>query len=234
MDVSPTHELTENRLLAQLPVGAIRRLAARSEQVELQYGQILHQCGQQIADVYFPVSCLVSLLAVCNERQTLEVDVIGAEGAVGLPVVWGSLVSPSRAMVLKSGAAIRIDVAAFRQEYERDTDWQSAIDRIGCALLARSMQIAACSRYHVLEQRLARSFLLIRERLQADEFHMTHETLSQTLGVRRVGVTKAAGTLQRLKLISYNRGVIKILDAAGLERASGGAYQAVERIARGE
>jgi CRP-like cAMP-binding protein len=234
MEEAAGHEMAGNRLLAQLPASAAKRLAASLKQVDLRFGDVLHQPTQQIAHVYFPLDCLVSLLAVCNERQMLEMDIVGANGVVGVSAAWGSRLSPIKSAVLKSGSAIRLDVADFHHEYQRNQEWHSAIDRIGNTLLARVMQAAACSRYHVLEQRLARALLLIRDRLQMDQFHITHEMLSQSLGVRRVGVTKAAGELQQRKLISYNRGVIKILDAVGLEQASGGTYDAVDRIANGE
>lgn len=223
-----------NRMLAGLPKSDRLRLTAHMTVVDLAFGKILHQSGEPIEHVYFPVDCLVSLMADCGERQTLEVELVGAEGVVGLSIFLDGVLSPLRAVVLKEGCAVRISTARLREECKRSTALQRALKLRANTLLARTIQLAACSHYHVLEARLARSLLLIRERLQTDRFHMTHETFSTTLGVRRVGVTRAAGALQQQKLIRYSRGDILILDADGLERASCGCYATVKRIARGE
>lgn len=226
--------LEKNRLLAQLRPADLQRLTENVVLVDLSFGEVLHQYGESMKYVYFPIDALVSLLAMCGERETLEIDAIGAEGIVGISIALGGTISPVRSVVIKAGTAVRMNVAAFRQECERSPDFQALLNHTADTLLARSMQVAACCRSHVLEARLARALLLIRDRVQSDEFHMTHEIFSQTLGVRRVGVTKAASTLQENKLISYSRGAIKILDAAGLERASCGCYGVVNRIANEE
>jgi CRP-like cAMP-binding protein len=228
-----SHHVPGNRLLAGLPVDDLVRLTACVTWMELASGDILQRAGEPVTHVYFPLDSLVSLLAECGERQTLEVDLVGAEGMVGMSAFLGSDLSPLRAIVLKAGGAARMELAVLHAECRRNPLLQQALNRNAGILLARVAQLAACARYHVLEARLARSLLLLRERLQADRFHVTHEIFSRTLGVRRVGVTRAATTLQQHKLISYSRGDITILDVQGLERISGGCYDIVNRIARG-
>ena len=232
MDV-PNQVLVENRLLAALTPGDAES-KTDIELVRLASGEVLYEAGVTINHIYFPFDCLISMLAVCGPRQTLEVGLVGAEGIVGIAAILGSRLSPVRAVAFKAGIAARMPVAQCSDAYNRQPDWRQLINRAANTLLAHAIQVAACNRSHVLEARLARSLLQIRDRLQTNEFHVTHEVFSQTLGVRRVGVTKAASTLQQQKLISYTRGDIKILDAKGLERASCGCYDIVNRITRGE
>jgi len=196
--------------------------------VKVEVGDVLYEPGQTVRHVYFPLDCLLSLLAVAEGRMTLEVGSVGREGMIGAPVVLGHELAQVRAVVQRAGRAVRIDAGEFRLVYARMEPLQRLLHRYTDTLLAQAIQIAVCSRFHVLEARLARSLLITRDRLQSDKFHLTHEFLAHALGVRRVGVTKAASALQNQKLISYSRGNIEILDAAGLEAVSCRCYELVK------
>lgn len=196
--------------------------------MKVEVGDVLYEPGQTVRHVYFPLDCLLSLLAVAEGRMTLEVGSVGREGMIGAPVVLGHELAQVRAVVQRAGRAVRIDAGEFRLVYARMEPLQRLLHRYTDTLLAQAIQIAVCSRFHVLEARLARSLLITRDRLQSDKFHLTHEFLAHALGVRRVGVTKAASALQNQKLISYSRGNIEILDAAGLEAVSCRCYELVK------
>ena len=226
-DRSPTRALV-NRLLSSLPEEEQGQLASLGEIVKVEVGDVLYEPGQTVRHVYFPLDCLLSLLAVAEGRMTLEVGSVGREGMIGAPVVLGHELAQVRAVVQRAGRAVRIDAGEFRLAYARMEPLQRLLHRYTDTLLAQAIQIAVCSRFHVLEARLARSLLITRDRLQSDKFHLTHEFLAHALGVRRVGVTKAASALQNQKLISYSRGNIEILDAAGLEAVSCRCYELVK------
>ena len=217
-----------NRLLSSLPEEEQGQLARLGEIVKVDVGDVLYEPGQTVRHVYFPLDCLLSLLAVAEGRMTLEVGSVGREGMIGAPVVLGHELAQVRAVVQRAGRAVRIDAGEFRLVYARMEPLQRLLHRYTDTLLAQAIQIAVCSRFHVLEARLARSLLITRDRLQSDKFHLTHEFLAHALGVRRVGVTKAASALQNQKLISYSRGNIEILDAVGLEAVSCHCYELVK------
>ncbi len=216
-----------NRLLANLPEDDLEHIEGLCELVELEAGEVLLEAGQRIDYIYFPLDALVSLLAVTEGRMTLEVGSAGREGMVGASVALGQHFAQVRAVVQRSGQALRMEAEDFSAEYAEMASLQHLLHRYTDSLLAQAIQIAVCSRFHVLEARLARSLLVTRDRLQSDRFHMTHEFLAHALGVRRVGVTKAASALQGQGLISYSRGNIEILDPAGLEAVSCHCYQQV-------
>lgn len=216
--------LANNRLLASLPDDDQLHLAEKCEMVRVENGQLLSEPGQAMLHVYFPIDCLVSLLGVAQGRMTLEVGLLGREGMLGASLAQGDTAAQVRAVVQRSGRAYRMAASDFIAECERMESLQHLLHRYTGVLLAQAIQIAVCSRFHVLEARLARSLLITRDRLQSDKFHLTHEFLAHALGVRRVGVTKAASALQQQKLITYSRGNIEILDAAGLEAASCHCY----------
>ncbi len=216
-----------NRLLANLPEDDLEQLEALCELVELNAGDILFEAGQPIDFIYFPLDTLVSLLAVAEGRMTLEVGSAGREGMIGASVALGQHIAQVRAVVQRSGHALRMAAPDFRAEFAQMESLQHLLHRYTDSLLAQAIQIAVCSRFHVREARLARSLLVTRDRLQTDRFHMTHEFLAHALGVRRVGVTKAASALQGQGLIGSNRGNIGILDPAGLEAGSCHCYQQV-------
>lgn len=218
----------ENILLAALPVGEYQRLLADLEPVELTLGEVLYEAGDTIGHVYFPGDSLVSLLTLADGHLALEVGLIGREGMVGIPLVLGHNVSAVRALVQGGGTALRMASAPFLKVFELSRPLQHELYRYTHSLMAQISQTAACNRFHVVEQRFARWLLMTHDRVKSDHFRMTHEFLGHMLGVRRVGVTKAAQSLQKRKLISYSRGNISILDRAGLEGAACQCYEVVK------
>jgi CRP-like cAMP-binding protein len=222
------HLPAANRLLASLPRKESRRLIDQSEQVELTYGDVLYQPGDTIKYVYFPNDSLVSLLTLVDHHQALEVGLVGREGMVGIPIALDISVSPVRALVQGSGTAVRMKAVAFQKELAQSVALHRELHRYTYALMAQITQTAACNRFHQVEARLARWLLMTQDRVQSNDFRLTQEFLSQMLGVRRVGVTKAASALQDRQLISYTRGNITILDRKGLEGASCSCYDIVK------
>ncbi|MEO8145734.1 MAG: Crp/Fnr family transcriptional regulator [Betaproteobacteria bacterium] len=220
--------MIENSLLAALPGAAYRRLLAGFEPVDLSFGEILYEPGQTISHVYFPGSSLVSLLTLADGHLALEVGLIGRDGMTGVPLVLGFKESAVRALVQGAGTASRMEAGVFMREFRRSPRLQRELYRYIHTLMAQISQTAACNRFHVVEQRLARWLLMTHDRVKADRFRMTHEFLGHMLGVRRVGVTKAAQALQQRKLISYSRGDITVLDRAGLEAATCPCYGIVK------
>ena len=194
------------------------------ESVELTYGQVLYEPMGSIRHVYFPIDGLVSLLTAVDQNRTLEV------GMVGMPMALGIGVSAVRALVQGGGTALRMTAARFRTEFKKNLPLQRALSRYNHLLMAQISQTAACNRFHDAEQRLARWLLMTSDRLHADEFLLTHEFLAHMLGVRRVGVTKAAGALHLRELIDYSRGKIRILDREGLEKATCTCYRIVKDL----
>jgi CRP-like cAMP-binding protein len=216
-----------NSLLAALPRNECQRLIASLEQVALTSGEILYEPGQKIEYVYFPIDSLVSLLTLVDQHKALEVSLVGREGMVGIPLTLEIGISPVRALVQGAGTDMRMKAAPFLKEFRQSPALQRELRRYTYALMAQITQTAACNRFHVVEARLARWLLMTYDRVQSNPFHLTQEFLSHMLGVRRVGVTKAARTLQKSKLISYSRGRITILDRKGLEAASCSCYEIV-------
>ncbi|CAN7387098.1 MULTISPECIES: Crp/Fnr family transcriptional regulator [Duganella] len=226
-DHAPSRQVL-NRLLSSLPEDDQHTLLALCDTVRIEVGDVLYEPGQTIRHIYFPVDSLISLLAVAEGRMTLEVGSVGQEGMIGASVALGHEQAQVRAVVQRAGRASRIAAADFCTEFRRTASLQRLLYRYTDTLLAQAIQIAVCSRFHVLEARLARSLLITRDRLQSEKFHLTHEFLAHALGVRRVGVTKAASALQNQKLITYSRGNIEILDSAGLEAVSCRCYELVK------
>lgn len=215
-------------MLAALPRKQYQRLLASLESVALTFGEVLYEPGKRIRHVYFPNDSLVSLLTLVEGHQALEVGMVGREGMVGVPLSLGTYVSPVRALVQGAGAAMRMKSALFCKEIRRSAQLQQEVNRYTGVLMAQITQTAACNRFHVVEARLARWLLMTRDRVRSNEFRLTHEFLGHMLGVRRVGVTKAARALQGRKLISYSRGKLRILDRGGLEAASCSCYARVK------
>jgi CRP-like cAMP-binding protein len=178
--------------------------------------------------VYFPGDCLVSLLTVVEGHRALEVGLVGREGMVGSRLALGGTTASARALVQATGTAVRIKSACFLREFKRSPTLQRALWRFTDALMIQVTRTAACNRFHMVEERLARWLLMTRERLPSGNFYLTQEFLADMLGVRRVGVTTAASALQRRKLIRYRRGTITILDQQGLEAACCSCYRHVQ------
>lgn len=226
-------EHNANLLLAALPPEDLARMLPALDQVQVDVGAVLCEPGDPIRHIYFPHDSLISMMAVAEVRMTLEVGLVGREGMLGATVALGHDTTQVRAVVQRAGSASRIDADLFRIEFARSPSLQRVLYRYTDSLLAQAIQIAVCSRYHVLEARLARSLLVTRDRLQSDRFHLTHEFLAHALGVRRVGVTKAASALQQQGLINYSRGNIEILDPEGLAQAACTCYEIVREAGAG-
>jgi CRP-like cAMP-binding protein len=220
--------LVANRLLAALPKKEYQQMLAGLEPVDLTFGDILFEPGDNIRHVYFPSSGIISLLSTVGEREHLEVGIVGNEGIAGLPVFMGVSKSRARGLVQGEGSAMRMKAATLRRELSKGSSLQKLLHRYTHSLLTQISQSAACNRFHQVNPRLARWLLMTHDRTEGDEFRLTQEFLSQMLGVRREGVTLAAGVLQKQKLISYSRGQIRILDRAGLEAASCKCYEVVK------
>jgi CRP-like cAMP-binding protein len=223
-----------NSLLAALPGREYRRLLPGFEPVTLTFGDVLYEPGEAIRHVFFPGTSLVSLLTLVDGHLALEVGLIGRDGVVGIPLVLGHDVSAVRALVQGTGTAMRMAAARFLKEFRRSPPLQRELYRYTHTLMAQISQTAACNRFHVVEERLARWLLMTHDRVKSDRFRLTHEFLGHMLGVRRVGVTKAAHALQERKLISYSRGDIAVLDRVGLEAAACACYQVVRDMHDGE
>jgi CRP-like cAMP-binding protein len=215
-----------NRLLAVLPGSELRRLLADCETVELAFADVLYTPPQRLSHVYFPITSFISLVMPVDDSSSLEVGLIGNEGMFGTPIVLGVDVSPVRAVVQGAGSALRMGVAPFCRELARNQGLQREVDRYVFVQLSQLAQTAGCTRFHLVEARLARWLLMTQDRAHASTFHITQEFMAFMLGVRRVGVTRAAGSLQKRNLIRYSRGNITVLDRRGLKSASCGCYKA--------
>jgi CRP-like cAMP-binding protein len=208
--------LAENHLIESLPRADRLRLRAVCEPVELVLSEVLCEQGQSTPHVYFPVDGFISLVTVIDGRAGLEVGMIGREGMLGAQLILGVARAPLRALVQGPGAAWRVGAAAFRRELVRSTSLQRHLHRYLYVLMAQLAGSATCLHFHSIDQRLARWLLMSHDRAHTDSFHVTHEFLAYMLGVRRVGITMAAGTLQRNRLITYRRGELTVLDRRGL------------------
>jgi CRP-like cAMP-binding protein len=193
----------------------------------LTIGHVLHEAHASIRYVFFPVDCLVSLLLPQDRHRPLEVAMVGNEGMVGVPLALGVRTSLVQAVVQSSGRAWRMNARAFQQQLAGTSPLRKHIEGYIHALIGQLTQSAACNAFHPVEARCARWLLMARDRLRADEFELTQEILAQKLGVRRVGITVAAGNLQRSGCIRYSRGRIRILDSQRLAAAACECYQMI-------
>ena len=216
----------ENLLIARLPQRDRLRLLALCEPVQLQPGTLLYEPGTPAYHVYFPLDAFIALVATLDGQRELGVGMVGCEGMVGAPWGLGAAATPLHALVQGGGAARRIKAGQLRHELAPGNALHQALDRYLHIMLAQLATTAACTHFHLVSPRLARWLLMSADRAQADSFHLTHQFLARMLGVRREGVTHAAGELQQRALIRYHRGEVFVLDRPGLEAAACGCYAA--------
>lgn len=221
-----------NHLLTALTAEDHEHLLVHCDRVDLLFADVLYRSGELIEHIYFPTGSFISLIVPIDDNSNLEVGLVGNEGVVGLTTMLGVDISPFQALVQGSGSALRINVALFRDELTRSPTLLKTLNRYLYVLIRQIAQTAACTRFHLVEARLARWLLMTRDRAHADHFYITHVFLAYMLGVRRVGITKAANSLLKKKLISYQRGAVTILDPTGLEAAACSCYKADNAIYR--
>ena len=225
---SPAQNTKANHLLAALPPGNLARWLPHLEYFELKLGQVLYEAGGKQSHVYFPTTAIVSLLYVLENGASAEIAVVGNEGIVGVSLFMGGESTPSRAVVQSAGWAFRLPAAAMKEEFQQ-TPVLHLMLRYTQALFTQMAQTAVCNRHHSLDQQLCRWLLLSMDRLQGEQLVMTQELIANMLGVRRVGVTEAAGSLQAAGLIEYVRGRIKVVDRVGLEMRTCECYAVVKK-----
>jgi len=201
-------------------------MLAGCDEVELSFGDVLCSPGERILHVYFPLRSFISLVMPVDLSNSLEVGLVGKEGMVGIPLALGVDVSPLSAIAQGPGTALRMTADYFCGELERSEALQGGVNRYVFVSLRELAQRAACTRFHVVEERLARRLLMTQDRAHADTFNVTHGVLALMLGVRRVGITRAATSLQKRKLIHYSRGKVTVIDRRGLRAASCTCYRA--------
>lgn len=226
---TPTIAPVVNRLIASLSPKARQQILHSCEQVELSSGTVLCEPDQPFRYVYFPLTSFITLVTTLRDHQPLEMGLIGNEGMLGATVALGINSAPMRAMVQGSGTALRMTAEQLQQDLQNNAALTSTFNRYLYVLMAQLAQTAACAHFHAIEPRLARWLLMTHDRAHADYFHLTQEFLANMLGVRRSGITVAAGVLQERKLIQYTRGKISILDRAGLEAVACECYEAVTK-----
>ena len=223
------HDPGQNYLLRALPAAESERLFPHLELVSMPLGSVLYESGSTLRHVYFPTTSIVSLLYVMEDGASAEIAVVGNEGMVGVALFMGGETTPSRALVQSAGFAYRLKGQFLKEEFHRAAALQYLLLRYTQALLTQMAQTAVCNRHHSVDQQLCRWLLLSLDRLPSNKLSMTQELIANMLGVRREGVTEAAGKLQADGLIHYSRGHITVLDRPRLERQSCECYQVVKR-----
>ena len=218
-----------NQLLAALSQQECDRIFPHLKLVPMPLGKVLYEPGDVLRHVYFPVDCIVSLLYVMEDGASAEISVVGNEGMIGIALFMGGETTPSRAIVQSSGHAFRLLGPLLKEEFHRSGEMQLLLLRYTQALITQMAQTAVCNRHHSVDQQLCRWLLLSLDRLEGDELTMTQELIANMLGVRREGVTEAAGKLQKLKVIRYARGKITVLNRTKLEALCCECYAVVKR-----
>jgi CRP-like cAMP-binding protein len=219
----------QNRLLAALSTVELKRVRRHLEPVDMPLGEVVYESGRHLDHVYFPTDSIVSLLYVLESGASAEIAVVGNEGVVGVSIFMGGETTPSRAVVQSAGIAYRLPALVMQTEFNRGAAMQHLMLRYTQALITQMAQTAVCNRHHSVDQQLCRWLLLSVDRLSSPEITMTQELIANMLGVRREGVTEAAGKLQKAGVISYRRGHIKVLDRRRLEGMSCECYDVVRR-----
>jgi CRP-like cAMP-binding protein len=223
-----TLETAGNRLLARLPPEEYERLRPHLGHVSFALGEVIYESGGRQSYIYFPTTAIISLLYLMENGSSAEMGVAGCEGLVGVALFMGGNTVPNRAVVQSAGAALRMKTKVLQDEFARGGVFQRLLLRYTQALMTQMSQTAVCNRLHAIEQQLCRWLLLSHDRLDSDELVMTQELIAKMLGVRREGVTAAAGRLQEQGLIRYVRGRIRILDRRGLEATVCECYKVVK------
>jgi CRP-like cAMP-binding protein len=218
-----------NLLLAALPVSDRAPWLPQLEPVDMPLGKVLYEAGRKLTHVYFPTTSIVSLLYVMENGASAEIAVVGNEGVVGISLFMGGESTPSRAVVQSAGQGLRLNASVMMQEFNRAGPVLHLLLRYTQALITQMAQTAVCNRHHSLDQQLCRWLLLSLDRLQSNHLVMTQELIANMLGVRREGVTEAAGRLHRAGLIRYQRGRITVLDRPGLEQRTCECYAVVKK-----
>ena len=224
-----THDPTQNQLLAALTPEEQERIFPHLQRVDMPLGTVLYESGDVLHHIYFPVDCIVSLLYVLVDGSSAEIAVVGNEGLIGVALFMGGETTPSRAIVQSSGCAYRLVGNRLKDEFHRNGRLHELFLRYTQALLTQMAQTAVCNRHHTVDQQLCRWLLLSLDRLSSHTLTMTQELIANMLGVRREGVTQAAGRLQRLGVIDYRRGQITVLDRPQLEVLCCECYAVVKR-----
>jgi CRP-like cAMP-binding protein len=219
--------LSENRLLAAMPPGEYERLAPHLETVSLDLSQILFRPDEQIQHVYFPINSVVSLLTDLEDGTGMEVGLVGREGMAGVSAFLGGT-ETKVATVQQQGASLRLQADKLREEFRQGGALQDALLRYTHALMSQISQSVVCNARHQVEGRMARWLLMFHDRIETDEFELTHEFMSNMIGVRRASVSEVAEKLQEMKLIRYQRGRFVILDRKGLEKFTCECYPSVK------
>jgi len=227
--MSDQHSPRKNHLLDALPADVYQRMLPNLELIEMPLGKVLYESGELLRYVYFPTDCIVSLLYVMENGSPAEIAVIGNEGIVGLALFMGGETTPNRAVVQSAGHAYRLSSALVKKEFGLNGPLLRLLLVYTQALITQMSQTAACNRHHSLDQQLCRWLLLSIDRLDSNNLVMTQELIANMLGVRREGVTVAAGDLQEAGLIEYQRGHITVLDRPGLEKRVCECYQVVKQ-----
>ncbi len=224
-----TVQPAENHLLAALPAVDRERIYPHLQLVELPLGKVLYESGDALRHVYFPTNSIVSLLYVMQNGASAEISVVGNEGLLGVALFMGGETTPSRALVQSAGSAFRLLGQRLKEEFHRNGALQILLLRYTQALLTQMAQTAVCNRHHSVDQQLCRWLLLSLDRLGDNQLTMTQELIANMLGVRREGVTEAAGKLQKLGVIRYRRGQITVLERPRLEQLCCECYAVVKR-----
>ena len=227
--MSGHHEPQENHLLNTLSPAARARLYLPLELVEMPLGKVLYESGDVLRHVYFPTDSIVSLLYVMEDGASAEIAVVGNEGLIGVALFMGGETTTNRAIVQSAGYAYRLLGQKLKDEFHRNGGMQILLLRYTQALLTQMAQTAVCNRHHSVDQQLCRWLLLSLDRLSSNELTMTQELIANMLGVRREGVTEAAGKVQKLGVIHYNRGHITVLDRPRLEELCCECYAVVKK-----
>lgn len=222
------HNPLQNHILAALPLAEFDRLLPDLELVVMPLGEVLCESNCQLDYVYFPTTCIISLLYVLENGASAEIAIVGNEGLLGISLFMGGETTPSRAVVQSAGHGYRLKAQLLKNEFNRAGPTLHLLLRYTQALITQMTQTAVCNRHHSVEQQLCRWLLLSLDRLPSDSLNMTQDLIANMLGVRREGVTEAAGVLQRAGLIRYSRGHIKVLDRPGLERTVCECYAVVK------